>query len=133
MRLAAALLTLVLAAVLAGGCGGSSSGESSTGGDSEPQAGTSTAPAGASARRCEAGKSGVARLRATGVTCEQARRLTVTWSKAGDCGPPRGASRSGCSVLSYRCQATATGRGWSVSCAKPGRSIAFTVREPEPS
>lgn len=45
-----------------------------------------------------------------------------------DCRPPRGASRWGCSVGSYRCQGVVTGRGWSVSCAKPGRSIAFRVR-----
>lgn len=45
-----------------------------------------------------------------------------------DCKPPRGASRWGCSVGSYRCQGVVTGRGWSVSCAKPGRSIAFRVR-----
>lgn len=45
-----------------------------------------------------------------------------------DCEPPAGASRWGCSVGSYRCQGVVTDRGWSVSCAKPGRSIAFRVR-----
>jgi len=45
-----------------------------------------------------------------------------------DCKPPDGASRWGCSVGSYRCQGVVTDRGWSVSCAKPGRSIAFRVR-----
>ena len=45
-----------------------------------------------------------------------------------DCRPPDGASRWGCSVGSYRCQGVVTDRGWSVSCAKPGRSIAFRVR-----
>ncbi len=45
-----------------------------------------------------------------------------------DCEPPGGASRWGCSVGSYRCQGVVTDRGWSVSCAKPGRSIAFRVR-----
>lgn len=45
-----------------------------------------------------------------------------------DCKPPKGASRWGCSVGSYRCQGVVTGRGWSVSCARPGRSIAFRVR-----
>lgn len=44
------------------------------------------------------------------------------------CKPPEGASRWGCSVGSYRCQGVVTDRGWSVSCAKPGRSIAFRVR-----
>jgi hypothetical protein len=45
-----------------------------------------------------------------------------------DCEPPRGASRWGCSVGSYRCQGVVTDRGWSVSCAKPGHSIAFRIR-----
>lgn len=44
------------------------------------------------------------------------------------CEPPAGASRWGCSVGSYRCQGVVTDRGWSVSCAKPGRSIAFRIR-----
>lgn len=44
------------------------------------------------------------------------------------CEPSRGASRWGCSVGAYRCQGVVTDRGWSVSCAKPGRSIAFRVR-----
>lgn len=45
-----------------------------------------------------------------------------------DCKPPEGGSRWGCSVGSYRCQGVVTDRGWSVSCAKPGRSIAFRVQ-----
>ncbi|HEY3434828.1 MAG TPA: hypothetical protein VGK41_04180 [Solirubrobacterales bacterium] len=45
-----------------------------------------------------------------------------------DCKPAEGASRWGCSVGSYRCQGVVTDRGWSVSCARPGRSIAFRVR-----
>jgi hypothetical protein len=44
-----------------------------------------------------------------------------------DCKPPKGASRWGCSVGAFRCQGVVTDRGWSVSCAKPGRSIAFRV------
>lgn len=44
------------------------------------------------------------------------------------CKPPAGASRWGCSVGTYRCQGVVTDRGWSISCAKPGSSIAFTVR-----
>jgi hypothetical protein len=49
------------------------------------------------------------------------------WEAKPDCAHPRGASRWGCSVGPYRCQAVVTDRGWSVSCAKPGRSIAFTA------
>lgn len=44
------------------------------------------------------------------------------------CKPPAGASRWGCSIGTYRCQGVVTDRGWSISCAKPGSSIAFTVR-----
>ncbi|HEU5064136.1 MAG TPA: hypothetical protein VFT79_13445 [Solirubrobacterales bacterium] len=44
------------------------------------------------------------------------------------CKPAQGASRWGCSVGSYRCQGVVTGRGWSVSCAKPGRSIVFRIQ-----
>jgi hypothetical protein len=58
-------------------------------------------------------------------TKQQAR---ATWLAEPDCRHPEGAARWGCSVGSYRCQAVVTGRGWSVSCAKPGKSIAFRVR-----
>jgi len=50
------------------------------------------------------------------------------WERDPSCQRPRGASRWGCSVGAYRCLGVVTDRGWSVSCAKPGRSIAFTVR-----
>lgn len=43
------------------------------------------------------------------------------------CERPAGASRWGCSIDSYRCQAVVTDRGWSVSCSEPGRSVAFRV------
>lgn len=56
------------------------------------------------------------------------QRVRSAFLASGDCEPPRGASRWGCSVGAYRCQGVVTDRGWSVSCAKPGRSIAFTVR-----
>jgi hypothetical protein len=44
------------------------------------------------------------------------------------CQRPAGASRWGCSIPSYRCQAVVTDRGWSVSCSRPGRSVAFVLR-----
>jgi len=50
------------------------------------------------------------------------------WERESSCKRPRGASRWGCSVGAYRCQAVVTGRGWSVSCAKPGQSLSFRVR-----
>jgi hypothetical protein len=53
--------------------------------------------------------------------------IRAAWEKEPSCAHPRGASRWGCSVDPYRCQAVVVDRGWSVSCAKPGRSIVFTV------
>jgi hypothetical protein len=58
----------------------------------------------------------------------EAKAIRSAWERKPDCRHPQGASRWGCSVASYRCQAVVTGRGWSVDCAKPGRSVAFTVR-----
>jgi hypothetical protein len=49
------------------------------------------------------------------------------WEAQPSCMRPQGASRWGCSVGRYRCQAVVTDRGLSVSCARPGRSISFTV------
>lgn len=53
--------------------------------------------------------------------------VRAEWVESPDCAHPQGASRWGCSVGPYRCQAVVVDRGWSVACAKPGRSIAFTV------
>jgi hypothetical protein len=44
------------------------------------------------------------------------------------CRRPKGASRWGCSIDSYRCQGVVTDRGWSISCSQPGRSVAFVIR-----
>jgi hypothetical protein len=100
MRLATTLVFLVLAAALIGGCGGS--GDSTTdhvqGVDEMPEVPTS-----------------------------KSAMFRTEWEATPDCRHPHGASRWGCSVGPYRCQAVVTGRGWSVDCAKPGRSIAFTV------
>ena len=50
------------------------------------------------------------------------------WEHASDCDRPLEASRWGCTIGSYRCQAVVVDRGWSVSCARPGDSVAFIVR-----
>ena len=55
-------------------------------------------------------------------------QIRAAWERNPDCQRPAGASRWGCSVGAYRCQGVVTDRGWSISCAKPGRSVAFTVR-----
>lgn len=65
--------------------------------------------------------SGTATVGATGL-------IQARWERTPDCDRPPGASRWGCSVGPYRCQAVVVDRGWSVSCARPGESVAFTVR-----
>jgi hypothetical protein len=57
-----------------------------------------------------------------------ALEVRSAWERDPDCRHPHGASRWGCSVGPYRCQGVVTDRGWSISCAKPGKSIAFIVR-----
>jgi len=57
-----------------------------------------------------------------------ATQVRSAWERNPDCRRPPGSSRWGCSVGDYRCQGVVTGRGWSISCSKPGRSVAFTVR-----
>lgn len=101
MRFAPALATLGLLAALLFGCGGS--GDSSTGGSPGGREPPSAAKA---------------------VSTAQVR---AAWEKNPGCKHPQGASRWGCSVPPYRCQAVVTDRGWAVDCAKPGRSLAFTV------
>jgi hypothetical protein len=56
------------------------------------------------------------------------REVRVAWERNPSCRRPPGASRWGCSVGPYRCQAIVVDRGWSVSCAKAGRSVSFRVR-----
>ena len=54
-------------------------------------------------------------------------KMRAFWMASPSCKHPQGASRWGCSVGPYRCQAVVVDRGWSVNCAKPGRSISFTI------
>lgn len=59
-----------------------------------------------------------------------ARELRSAWERAPACRHPRGASRWSCPVGSFRCQGVVTDPGWTIDCAEPGRSVAFTVRRP---
>jgi hypothetical protein len=102
---------------------------STTGGESSG-AKTSTAPAGASAHACVLNAGGAEGLRATAVSCGEARRVALGWRRSDACAPAGGASRAACTVRSYRCLATSTARGFTVGCSRPGRSLAFTVRRP---
>ena len=126
-RLVIPLAIFALAAALLAGCGGSSD-SGSTGSGTAPRAGTSTAPAGASARACETEASDAEALRATAVSCSEARQVMFAWQRADACGTPTGASRSACGIRSYRCLSAASGRGVAVSCARPGHSIAFIAK-----
>jgi hypothetical protein len=135
MRLAVPLAVLALAAPLLAGCGGSSSDEGPPSGASTPaqkqpaaDAGSAGAPVGATARSCETGAGAAESLRATGVSCNRARRVLYDWERASACGDPSGTSRSGCSVHSYRCIGARTDRGVAVSCARPGYSVAFLTK-----
>jgi hypothetical protein len=130
MRLATPLAIAALAAALLAGCGGSSSesDSGSTGSSPPPQASDSTAPAGASAQVCETHAVDASALHATGVSCGEAQRLMFAWQRDPGCASPRGASRSSCTTGSYRCLGTTTARGVSVSCSRPGRSIAFLAK-----
>lgn len=125
MRLATPILALLLLAALSG-CGGSSSEES--GSTASPGAHTSTSPAGASAHSCPLDVDGVKGLRATGVSCADAQRLAGAWRRDAGCAASPGASHSACTVSGYRCIGTVTDRGLSVSCSRPGRSVAFSFR-----
>lgn len=103
MRLLTTFAFLALAAALLLGCGGSSDSTTTTTPDRDGKPPPSAKPA------------ATAKVRAA-------------WESSPSCKHPQGASRWGCSIGSYRCQAVVTDRGWSVDCAKPGHSIAFTVK-----
>jgi uncharacterized protein YceK len=55
-------------------------------------------------------------------------QVRAAWEQNPACQRPPGASRWGCSVGPYRCQGVVSDRGWAISCSRPGRSLAFTVR-----
>jgi hypothetical protein len=121
MRLAVPFaIVALLAAGLLGGCGGGSSSTSSTGGGAPA---TEGAPPGASAQAC-----GSESLRATGVSCAEAKSVLLAWQRGQSCAGTPGASHSACSVRGYRCIGARTERGLAVSCAQPGRAIAFIVQ-----
>ncbi len=128
MRLAPALAIFALALALLGGCG--SSGDSDGSMPSQaPPAGGADAPIGASAHRCDGQSGGADELRATGLPCDEAKKLAAAWASEGSCAPADGASRSSCRLEGgYDCLTAVTDRGLAVSCARPGSSVAFTVR-----
>jgi hypothetical protein len=107
------LAAAAVLAVLVAGCGGGSS--SST---TKPNA-----PAGSKVISCKTGG-----LRATAVDCASARKVMTGWHHSRACALGHGESRGACSVSGFRCQSVRTGKGVSVSCARPGEAIAFIPR-----
>jgi hypothetical protein len=95
------------------GCGGGSSNSTT-----KPKA-----PAGSRVVSCNTGG-----LRATAVDCASARKLMIGWQHTHTCALGQGESRGACSVSGFRCQSVRTGKGVSVSCARPGEAVAFTPR-----
>jgi len=129
MRLAVPFAIAVFAVALLAGCGGSDESGSASSTEPAPKAKSSNAPAGASAQECNGGAGAKVKLRATGIPCSVAVGLTKAWKQGEGCAPATGASRSSCEIVGgYRCLSVVTERGVSVSCARPGRSIAFTAK-----
>jgi hypothetical protein len=128
MRLAVLIAIIALAAAGFAGCGGSSESDSTeTGSGAAPQGGAATAPASGATVRCvDIGQTESVRL--TALTCDEAKLVLLAWQARNDCVGSQGISHVACTVRSYRCIATRTERGVSVSCARPGRSIAFTSK-----
>jgi hypothetical protein len=141
MRHGGALAAIaVAAALLAAGCGSDDDGGSGDGRESGDvsgpsqttttttgaggNAGTTTGPSGIRARSCPP-EGEIAALRTVGEDCGTAQAVAADWSRRSDCSGPEGASRFACSVSGYRCLGTTAGRGISVSCARPGRSVSF--------
>lgn len=129
MRLAIPIAIVVLAAALAGGCGSSDDGGSEPSTATAPKSSGQKAPAGASAKECVGRVGAASALRATGVSCTQAKALAAAWARNQGCAPAGGSSRASCKLEGdYDCLAAMTGRGLAVSCARPGRSVAFTIK-----
>jgi hypothetical protein len=126
MRFATPLAIAALAAGLLAGCGSSSDEAGST--TAPSKAGDSSAPVGASAQACAIDAGGASGLRVTAVSCGEGQKTAIAWQRDAGCRPAAGGSQAGCTAAGYRCVATATDRGLAVSCARPGRSIAFTAK-----
>jgi hypothetical protein len=119
--------TIVLAALVfavamaAAGCGSPSSDETTT-----P---AQEAPVGVRAKNCGGLGSG-GQVRVTGASCKLGRSLVAGWYKDSDCSAPEGASRTSCRLGEFTCLGAVVDGGVAVTCAAPGRSVAFIGREP---
>jgi hypothetical protein len=133
----AILLALLAIAVAAVGCGSSSDGTGETTGTTNPPASTSTtpeqqeAPTGVRAQVCAGSTAAGAKVRVTGVSCALGQEVVAGWYKNGSCFSPAGASRTSCKLGKFTCLGAVTDRGVAVTCAGPGRSIAFIGKPPD--
>ncbi len=118
MLAVAALAGVVLALA---GCG--SSGDSTA--TEEAPASTSAAPPGASAQVCKGVAALKGEVRATGVSCSEAKPVVAIWNGEPKCHSPSGASHYSCKVSQYTCFANQADAGIVVSCSRPGRSVSF--------
>jgi len=124
----------IVVAMVAAGCGSSSDETTGASEPTAPPASTSTtpgqeAPLGVRAKACDgSGSSG--EVRVTGVSCDLGRTLVAGWHENGECSAPKDASRTSCRLGRFICLGAMTGRGVAVTCAAPGRSVAFIGRRP---
>jgi hypothetical protein len=134
LKTALAFLALAAtAAAMLAGCGSSSD---ETGETAEPPASTSGAPGGqeapigARAKACADGSVSGGEVRVTGIPCGLGRMLVAGWYKNSECSSPAGASRTSCKLGNFTCLGLNADRGLAVTCAGPGRSVAFVAKRP---
>ncbi len=129
-RLAATIALAVLAAALLAACGGSSTSETAgTTGSSPNASGASVRPRRLRAQLRDRRRSTPPQLRATAVSCGEARAVMFAWQQSATAAPPRRAPRA----PPAPCAATAASapsrrRGLAVSCARQGHAIAFIAK-----
>lgn len=115
---------LALAAVIAAAGCGSSSDENGTASTTSAEG---EAPIGVQAKSCK-GEDG--EIRVTGVDCSFGRAIVASWHKDSRCFEPEGASRTSCKLGKLTCLGVSASRGFAVTCATTGRSIAFFSPKP---
>ncbi len=127
---ATALLACCLAIAMAvSACSSSSDGTEGGATGAASESGGGGAPAGVRARSCGS-VSGAGQVRVTGVGCALGRQLVAGWHKDPMCFSPTGASRTSCRLGDFTCLGATTDAGIAVTCAAPGRSVAFVAQKP---